>query len=350
MTTDEIALAQKIQSEFEKLQAQQRFDQIARLITSSFEILPRRYNLQIFGYIPGIFRQIEIENCAIEASDIYLDEPVIYKLYFRDRQELYNLPYFYLFCYLKSDSRALNVYFQSANHRYKNLAAPEYNLASKKVSFEGSNSAFKSNSISVISISDPGHFMPGLTSSFYVGSKELNFNKTIAEALESICHLSNIKLNDTMLFGSSAGTMGALLSSTYLKCKANVLAVNSQINLHYREDLMQSIFNITQPRRLLNKFGNQVSCTYRFNQDITSIPNIYILANVNDYLYQRNFDFYQQYISRFTEAGINNQSVFDSYYGVEGHGRPEANSLKAKIKIAREVLTMKSNINITACS
>jgi len=111
---------------------------------------------------------------------------------------------------------------------------------------------------------------------------------------------------------------------------------------------MQSVFNITQPRRLLNKFGNQVSCTYRFNQDITSIPNIYILASVNDYLYQRNFDFYQQYISRFTEAGINNKSVFDSYYGVEGHGRPEANSLKAKIKIAREVLTMKSNINSEA--
>ncbi|MEM6614648.1 MAG: hypothetical protein AAF652_20875 [Cyanobacteria bacterium P01_C01_bin.72] len=73
------------------------------------------------------------------------------------------------------------------------------------------------------------------------------------------------------------------------------------------------------------------------------------MANINDYLYQRNFKFYQQYIARFTAAGINNQSVFDSYYGVEGHGRPETNSLKAKIRIAREVLTMQSNIKSTIC-
>ncbi|MEM6614647.1 MAG: hypothetical protein AAF652_20870 [Cyanobacteria bacterium P01_C01_bin.72] len=123
MTTDAIALAQKIQSKFEQLQAQQRFAQTARLITSSLEILPSSYNLHIFGYIPGIFRQITIKDCAIEASDIYLGEPVVYKLHFRDRQKLYDLPYFYIFCYLKLDSEELNVYFQSANSRDKNLTA-----------------------------------------------------------------------------------------------------------------------------------------------------------------------------------------------------------------------------------
>ncbi|MGD1919017.1 MAG: hypothetical protein ACFCAD_09055 [Pleurocapsa sp.] len=59
-------------------------------------------------------------------------------------------------------------------------------------------------------------------------------------------------------------------------------------------------------------------------------------------MYSRNFKFYQIYLERFSKKGANNQSVFDSYYGVDGHGRPEQSSLKAKIKIAREVLTMKS--------
>jgi len=345
MTTNAIALAQKINSEFKKLQAQQQFGRIANLIETSLEILPHRYNLQIFGYIPGIFRQIEIENCIIQPHDIYLGEPVVYKLYFRDRQKLYGFSYFYVFCYLKLDSTALNVYFQSANYHYKKLTPEEYNLSSNKISFEGSTSAFKNNNISVISVSDPGHFVPGISSSFYLGSAELNFNQVIAEVLEQICQLAKIKLSNTMLFGSSAGTIGALLSSTYLKYKTNVLAVNSQINLHYRNDLMQHFFHLTKPKKILERFGEQASCTYRFNQDLVSIPNIYILANVNDNLFQRNFKFYQQYITKFTKPEVNNQSVFDSYYGVAGHGRPEANSLKAKIRIAREVLTMRSNIN-----
>ncbi len=51
------------------------------------------------------------------------------------------------------------------------------------------------------------------------------------------------------------------------------------------------------------------------------------------------------YLSRFTKKGGENQSVFDSYYGINGHGRPETSSLKAKIRIAREILTMKSTID-----
>ena len=60
---------------------------------------------------------------------------------------------------------------------------------------------------------------------------------------------------------------------------------------------------------------------------------------------KETFKFYQLLIAKYSDRGMNNQFVFDSYYGVEGHGRPEANSLKAKIRIAREILTMKSTID-----
>ena len=342
MAVDEIALAKKVKSQFERLRSQQQFKSVAKLLTYALQILPSEYNRQIFGYIPGIFRQVEIRNYAISLGEIYIGEPIIYKVYYSNAQQLYNLSYFYLFCYLKRDSSQLNVHFQSAHPNYNNLTYKEYDLDRKKIVFEGSTSAFNGDNISVISISDPGQFIPQIASSYYVGSPKINFQRIIANVLEKICNLAKLELGQTLLFGSSAGTFGALLSSTYLPQKTNVLAVNSQIKLQYRRQLMQPLLNSIEPKKLLELYGDRLDCIYRFKQDLVSIPNIYLLANVNDNLHSRNFEFYQLLISEFSQKGMNNQFVFDSYYGVDGHGRPETDSLKAKIRIAREVLTMKS--------
>ncbi|MBE9047932.1 hypothetical protein IQ255_26665 [Pleurocapsales cyanobacterium LEGE 10410] len=345
MNTDAIALAKKIKLYLENYQRQEQFSHIAKLITYALEVIPSEYNRQIFGYIPNIFREVELLPTDNEIQPkLFVGEPVIYKIYYPARQKLYGIPYVYIFCYLKENSRQLNIYFQSAHPKYKDLSPEHYHLNQEKISFEGCISAFNPDNISVISVSDPGHFTPGFTSSYYVGSAQFNFTKLIAECLENICSLSHISPSNTLLFGSSAGTFGALLSSTYFKQKTNVLAVNSQIFLQHRKQLMESFFGISHPQELLKHFGAQISFVRRFKQKLNSVPNIYILANVNDNLYQRNFEFYQQYITRFTQKGIDNQSVFDSYYGVDGHGRPEPSSLKAKIRIAREVLTMKSTV------
>ena len=344
MKANAIALARKFKTQFEELQQQNQFARIAQLITCSLQLIPSEYNRQIFGYIPGIFRQVELDASQVQSTNIFIGEPVIYKVFYPGKQNLYGISYFYIFCYFKENTSQLNVYFQSAHPEYEKLSIDEYDLNQSKISFEGSVSAFNPDNISVISVSDPGHFVPGFTSSYYVGSVDLNFNQLVAKVLENICRLADIKLKNTMLFGSSAGTFGALLTSTYLTQKTNVLAVNSQINIHYRNRLMEKFLGVSHPKKLLKEFGDRVSCIHRFQQDICSVPNIYILANVNDNLYQRNLKFYQLYLSRYTGKGINNQSVFDSYYGVEGHGRPEPNSLRRKIQIAREVLTMNSTL------
>ena len=344
MNIDPLSLSQKIEDKFQQLKQEQNYVDIAKLITDSLQVNSRQANLETFGYVPGIFRTIEIflENNLIQSQDIFIGEPVVYKIYYPNNRQLYDLNYFYVFYYLKKKSDSLNVYFQSAHPKYKNLSQANYDLAQHKVGFEGCLSSFDDNSLSVISISDPGHFLPNIASSYYVGSPELNFPKLIARIIEKITELSNISLDNTLLFGSSAGTFGALLSSTYLKEKTNVLAINSQINIRYRQDIMQACFGINNSQQVMKKFGKQVSCLYRFEQELSSIPNIYILANTNDKLYQRNFAFYQNYVTRFSQKGASNQSVFDSYCGVDGHGRPEPISLKAKIGIARQVLTMKS--------
>ena len=344
MDIDTLNISKKIEDKFYQLKQKNNYVGIAKLLTYSFQANSREHNLQCFGYIPGIFRTIEIflDQNSIESKDIFIGEPVIYKIYYGNNQQLYGLNYFYVFCHLKEKSDSLNVYFQSAHPKYKSLTSSEYDLNQKKVNFEGSISSFDNTNISVISISDPGHFLPNITSSYYVGSPEFNFPEVIAKVITKITLLSSISLSNTLLFGSSAGTFGALLSSTYLKEKTNVLAVNSQINIRYRKDIMQACYGTVNSQEIMKKYGKQVSCIYRFRQKLSSVPNIYILANINDKLHQRNFDFYKNYIERFSKKGVDNQSVFDSYYGVDGHGRPESSSLKAKIQIARYVLTMKS--------
>ena len=346
MDIDSITLAKDIKNKFDYLKKQGQFSNIAKLIAYALQVNLNHHNQQTFGYIPKIFREVELKKTPnkIQTTDLYIGEPIIYKIHYLSEKELYKIPFFYVFCYLKENSNKLNVYFQSANPKYKLLSQNEYDISQAKISFEGAISAFSNNDISVISISDPGHFVPGFGSSYYAGSPEINFTQLISKILENICHISEIKPQNTLLIGSSAGTFGALLSSTYFNQKVNVLSINSQIFTYRQSPIMKFCFGTDEPKILLDKFGDQISCTYRFQQNINSVPNIYILANLNDNLHQRNFDFYQMYQQQFVKKGVNNQSVFDSYYGVEGHGRPEPNSLREKIKLAREVLTMKSTL------
>lgn len=344
MDIDSTTIAKDIKNKFEYLKKQCQFSSVAKLITYALQANVNHYNHQIFGYIPKIFREVELKKPPnkIQTTDLCIGEPIIYKIYYSAENQLYKIPFFYVFCYLKEDSNNLNVYFQSANPKYRSLSQNEYDISQEKISFEGAISAFNNDDISVISISDPGHFIPGFGSSYYAGSAEINFTQLIGEILENICHASEIEPQNTLLIGSSAGTFGALLSSTYFNQKVNVLSINSQIFTYKQNPLMKFCFGTNEQKTLLDKFGDQISCIYRFQQNINSVPNIYILANLNDNLHQRNFDFYQKYQQQFVKKDVNNQSVFDSYYGVEGHGRPEPASLRAKIRLARQILTMKS--------
>ncbi len=324
-------------------QSKLEYSKLAQLLTSSLRENSSKVNKQVFGYIPNLFREITINKSdkGINPSETFIGEPVVYKIYFPSEFTIGNIPFFYLFCYLKDDCRELNVYFQSAAKINIPLSQKDYSLDKEKVVFEGIISAFTDN-ISTICISDPGHFIPGLMSSFYVGTQELNFTKLISTVIESICSNVHISLQNTLLFGSSAGAMGALLTSTYFNHKVQVLSINSQIYTYGLTKVMKTLFETDDRQMLLDKFGDRVCCRHRFQKDISSVPNIYLLANINDNLHNRNFDFYRLYQELFSGKNQGNQSVFDSYDGVEGHGRPDKASLKKKIKIAKEILTMKA--------
>lgn len=350
MNKNNIIHSENLADKFSELQKKSRFTEIANLLSYSLLNNSSLLNQQVFGYIPQIFREIEINNHTefIQSKDIYLGEPIIYKFFFPSEHTLAEIPFFYIFCYLKENTSQLNVFFQSAAKNSSVLTQKDYSLSSKKITFEGIISAFTQKE-STICISDPGHFIPGLTSSFYAGNKNINFARLISNIIESICHIAQINLQDTFLFGSSAGSVGALLSSTYFSSKVQVMSVNSQIYTYGLLSVMRALFETSERQTLLKKFGNQVCCRYRFQQNINSVPNIYILANLNDKLHGRNYAFYQLYQKLFSDINQNNQSVFDSYQGVEGHGRPDKDSLKKKILMARQSLTMNSNVVEQLC-
>jgi hypothetical protein len=253
------------------------------------------------------------------------------------------IPYFYIFCYLKKGGK-LDVYFQSASEKDRSSHQSQYDIEKTNIGFEGLSSAFTNSDSSFISISDPGHYIPDLCSSFYIGTKDINFVEIITKIIEKIAILADIELESTFLFGSSAGSMSALMSSTYFSKKVNVMAVNSQITVQNNKKLINNLFKLNV-KEVMTNFPNRVSCLHRFRQKTFKdcIPNIYIMANINDNLYRINYVFYQLYQRRFTRQGIDNQSFFDSYFGVEGHARPHKAALKVKIELARKILTIKSN-------
>ena len=274
-------IASNIQNNFIQLKQQNKYKEIARLIVQAFRKNTSQSNKEIFGYIPRIFREISINKNPelINTNDIYIGEPVVYKIFFPGNQKLYGIPYFYIFCYIKEESKSLNVYFQSADSRDKQLDTGDYKIQTEKVNFEGMISCFEDNQTSGISISDPGHFFFGRASSYYAGSEEINFPKLIANIVENITKAAGIALKDVFLFGSSAGSVGALLSSTYFNEKVNLLSVNSQIFTYKNKPLMEMAFGLSNSNDIIEKFGDQVSCMHRFQQDLNSVPNIYILAN-----------------------------------------------------------------------
>ena len=336
---------EKIKEQLIAFKSKANYVEIANLLAFSLKHASSELNRDVFSYIPSLFREVAISKPinGITPSLLSIGEPIIYKISFPQDCTIRGIPYFYIFCYLKQNSSKLNVYFQSAARTSRSLTQKKYDIAQKQIKFEGLISAFK-DSESVICISDPGHFVPDLISSFYVGSRQINFPELISNIIESICISANINLENTFLFGSSAGGMGALLSSTYFSSKVQVMAVNAQIITYDLRRVMNKLLGTDKRDILLKKFANRVSCLNRFQQNINSVPNIYLLANVNDDLHPRNYKFYQLYQKLFVAKGKANQSIFDSYYGVEGHGRPDKVSLKQKMDIARASLAMKSNI------
>ena len=96
-----------LEQRLKELKQEFNFGKIAELLTYSLKANYSDINRQVFGYIPELFREIEISKHPEDISerDLVLGEPVVYKIYFPSGHTFIEIPFFYLFCYLKENSR-----------------------------------------------------------------------------------------------------------------------------------------------------------------------------------------------------------------------------------------------------
>ncbi|NJL51965.1 MAG: hypothetical protein HC930_06610 [Hydrococcus sp. SU_1_0] len=88
-----------IQEQFNRFKSKSRYSEIANLLTFSLHNVPEQLSHNIFGYIPGLFREVAITNplVGITPNQLYIGEPIIYKVSFPGNHTMKGIPYFYLF-------------------------------------------------------------------------------------------------------------------------------------------------------------------------------------------------------------------------------------------------------------
>ena len=234
----------------------------------------------------------------------------------------------YIFSNINPEATAGRVYFQSASTKLKNANPDDYKTATaRNVPYDGFGQAISSKSISTLCICDPGIFIQGKITSWYGVMDGVDICSYIAKFLSYWFEAASLKASEILIFGSSAGSFGALRTASFLENKTNVIAVNAQIkrkfsykNIIYEHDLMSHYQQSLQQNRV--------------------IPNIYLLCNYRD----KNTVLNRQFFNLITNYSYNQEStyrpniVLDIYDGLSGHLRPRRDNLLQKINIAETLL------------
>ena len=235
---------------------------------------------------------------------------------------------FYVFSNINKNASSGKVYFQNASSKLKQAVPNDFREATaKNVPYDGLKQAVTNSNQSTICISDPGIFIKGKTTSWYSVVNEVDICFYIAQFLRHWFEAASLKPSKTLMFGSSAGSFGALRTATFLNTKTNVISVNGQIkrNFNYEDK--------TYEHDLLNYYKKCL-------EHNTVIPNIYLLCNYRDNNTLLNYKFFDLITNYpYEKKGTYRPNIiFDLYDGLNGHLRPRRENLLQKIDIAEVVL------------
>ncbi|NJL51967.1 MAG: hypothetical protein HC930_06620 [Hydrococcus sp. SU_1_0] len=76
-----------------------------------------------------------------------------------------------------------------------------------------------------------------------------------------------------------------------------------------RVKVMNTLLETSDRHTLFKKFADRICCLNRFQEKVNSVPNIYLLANINNDLYQINYKLYQLYQQLFVAKNMG-QSIY----------------------------------------
>ena len=274
----------------------------------------------------NLLKSAECIDCTIENLPPLKTGMAFYQIKIPDRYIEFDR--FYVFSNINPTATSGKVYFQNAASKFKEATADDFfKNSARNVPYDGIRQAISNHSQSAICISDPGIFIEGKVTSWYSVVESVDICFYIAQFISHWLEAASLQPKDILMFGSSAGSFGALRTTTFLSKKTNVISVNGQIkrSFDYKN----------------NQYEHDILDYYQkcLQQNIV-IPNIYLLCNYRDNNTILNRQFFNLIDNHnYTNKGTYRPNiVFDLYDGLEGHLRPRKDNLLQKIEIAETVL------------
>ena len=234
----------------------------------------------------------------------------------------------YAFSNIIPNSNSGRIYFKNASPKLRSSTPQDYLEATARyVSYDGFGQVVNDKIRSTLCICEPGNYIKDRATSWYSVVNNVDICEFLAEFISYWLEAASLNYNDLFMFGSSAGSFGALKTATFLGGKSNVMVVNAQIieilkynNCQYKNDLLKHYQKCLQKRIV--------------------IPNIYLLCNLRDkntILNRKFFDLITEYEYERNSTYKPNIS-FDLYDGLNGHLRPRKQNLLQKIDLAEAIL------------
>ena len=189
---------------------------------------------------------------------------------------------------------------------------------------------------STLYLSDPSfRYNPQLSLGWYVGTKEKNWLKDLAEIIEIFAHKQGLSSSDVILYGSSAGGFASMKLTEIIE-GAVAIAINPQTNvMMYIPSFVKSF--------LRSNFDTE---NLGFNNDRLTIMNsnilsknskIFLFQNIND-----NSHYVNHYLPFVNYFGISEDTKFSEeskivsklFEGPEGHGPEPGNKVEDLISLS----------------
>ena len=269
---------------------------------------------------------VECIDCCIENLKPLQEGMVFYEVKIPDKYIEFDR--FYIFSNIIPEANSGRIYFQNAASKLKQAIPQDfYKATAKNVPYDGIRQAISNCDRSTICISDPGIFIEDKVTSWYSVVNQVDICFYIAQFLSHWLKSASLEPKDVLMFGSSAGSFGALRTATFLDKKTNVMSINGQIKRAFNYKNNQSNHD------LLDYYQQCL-------QQQKIMPNIYLLCNYRD----KNTLLNQKLFALITNYDYEKQGtyrpnvVFDLYDGFKGHLRPRKYNLLQKIDIAEAVM------------
>ncbi len=189
---------------------------------------------------------------------------------------------------------------------------------------------------STLYLSDPSfRYNSKLNLGWYIGTKEKNWLKNLAEIIEILAYKQGLKSSDVVLYGSSAGGFAAMKLTELIE-GAVAIAINPQTNVtmyipSFVKSFLQSNFDTENL-----EFSND-RLTIMNPRIFSQASKIFLFQNINDNSHYINHylpfvDYFN--IDKNTKFSEESTVVSKLFEGPEGHGPEPGNKVEDLISLS----------------